>query len=229
MKIQKSLIIEDNLEYKEILEEYISRLPFFAAPDVCTSAEHAIRLLSQTSYDIIFLDIALPGLSGIEFLKTFQQKLPVVITTSHLDFALESFDLDIIDYLIKPITYPRFVRAVNRALAAKVNIVPKKEIFLKTGRKLQLFKYDEIEYIEAEGNYSRVWHSVKFILVNDSISVIQEKLPKESFIRVHKSFIVNISFMTSYDHRTVWLNETKIPIGEIYRKAFQKSIDELSE
>lgn len=230
MKIKKSLIIEDTEQAKDLLEEFISRLPFFAKPDVCATAESAMLFLAKNSYDIIFLDIELPGLSGIELLQTFQQRYPVVITTSHVDFALESYDLNVVDYLVKPLTFPRFARAVNRVLKSEnQHAETQHEIFLKIGRKFQLFKYSEIDYIEADGAYSKVWYENKFVLVNDSISVIQERLPKQTFVRIHKSFIINISKLTAYDYRTVWLKTDKLPIGEVYRKSFQNSITGSSE
>jgi len=229
MNAKKCLIIEDEPQYQHLLEEYISRLPFFASPEVCSTAESALLLLSKNSFDVIFLDIELPGISGIELLQSFTERYPVIITSSHIGFAVESFDLNVIDYLVKPYSFARFTRAVNRAfLVDKPPAEQSNEIFLKVGRKLQLFKFSEIEYIEADGPYSKVFQKSKFVLVNDNISVIQDRLPKHLFIRIHKSFIINLTFLTAYDYRTIWLNEVKIPIGETYRKSFQGTIDDRS-
>ena len=142
---------------------------------------------------------------------------------------MESYDLNVIDYLVKPYSFQRFMRAVNRALRSDNQQVEQKdELFLKIGRKLQLFKFSEIEYIEADGAYSKIWQNSKFHLVNDNISVIQERLPKHLFVRVHKSFVINLSYLTTYDYRTIWLKDIKIPIGETYQKAFQGAINNVS-
>jgi len=227
MNAKKCLIIDDDPQAQRLLEEYISRLPFFAAPQACSTAEDAIQALSKDAFDIIFMDIELPGMSGIELLQSFTDRHPVIISSSHIGFALDSYDLNVIDYLVKPFSFARFTRAVNRAFRQDATPAEQRnELFLKVGRKLQLFKFSEIEYIEADGQYSKVFQKSKFVLVNDTISVIQDRLPKHLFLRVHKSFVVNLTFLTAYDYRTIWLNDIKIPVGETYRKAFQGAIDE---
>lgn len=219
MILKRSLIIEGDHNDVAELELFVSRLSFFTVPDIGHSAEDALAFISQSNYDVIFLNLELPGVSGLELLKSLTRPLRVIVTSTQPSYALECYDLNVVDFLIKPISFQRFLRAVNRAVQPYQQ--RQDRIFLRIGRKVQLFKYKDVTYMEAEGAYTKIWQKGRFVLVSDPISSIYERLPKDEFVRVHKSFIVNISELTSYDYRTIWLGEVKIPIGDSYRKPFQ--------
>jgi DNA-binding LytR/AlgR family response regulator len=227
--VRQVLIVEDDDASLNILTHYLSHLPFFAEPVFCRNVPEAMAAVAKQAFDLILLDMHLPGLSGIDFLKTLSGRYPVVITTSNPDFAVESYDLNVADYLLKPFTLQRFLRAVGRATSVHLSpnaLAEPTAVFLKIGRKVQRFDYDTIDYVEAYGIYSKVWSNGSVIVVNEAISALESLLPAQQFLRIHKSYIVNLNKMTSYDFRHVWIGSEKVPLGGAsYRTQFQSYLN----
>ncbi|GAB3910191.1 LytTR family DNA-binding domain-containing protein [Larkinella knui] len=224
MKYRQCLIVEDCDSAVTILQEYLARLPFFMPPQVCGTVREATTLLQQQQFDLILLDVNLPDQMGLDLLHSFPRTLPVIITTSAIEFAVDSYDLDVADYLLKPFTFSRFTRAVNRALGVQVgqnSLTEEQFIFLKVGHAMQRFDYNDIEYVQAFGTYCKVFINQKMIVVNEIISQMETLLPKHRFLRIHKSYLLNLSKISSYNYRTIFVGSAKIPLGASYRDKFE--------
>ncbi|RRB04927.1 LytR/AlgR family response regulator transcription factor [Larkinella rosea] len=224
MKYRQSLIVDDSESAVTILQEYLAQLPFFMPPQVCGTVRDATTILQQQSFDLIFLDIHLPDQSGTELLRSFPRPLPVIITTAHAEFAAESYDLNVADYLLKPYSFGRFTRAINRALGVQMaqnSVSEDRFIFLKVGHSMQRFDYDTIDYVQAFGTYCKVFINQKVIVVNEIISHLENLLPRQRFLRIHKSYLMNLSKINSYNYRNIVIGSTKIPLGASYREKFE--------
>lgn len=224
MKYRQSLIVDDSESAVGIVQEYLTRLPYFMPPQVCTTVRDAISILQQQQFDLIFLDIHLPDQSGIELIRSFPRPLPVIITSAHSEFAAESYDLNVSDYLLKPFSFGRFTRAINRALGVQLaqnSLAGNQFIFLKVGHSVQRFDYDSIDYIQAFGIYCKVFINQKVIVINEIISNLENLLPRQQFLRIHKSYLLNLSKISSYNYRNIVIGSTKIPLGASYRDKFE--------
>ncbi|GAB3930796.1 LytTR family DNA-binding domain-containing protein [Larkinella terrae] len=217
-------MVENSTRTRAEFQEYLARLPVFSPPDFCTSVQEAQKLLRQKPYDLVCLDTHLPDMTGIDQLRSFPKNVPVIVTSDQTDYAVDSFDMDVADYLLKPFTFLRFSRAVNRALSVKRD--PEKQtghsfIFLKKGHAYQRFDYEDIDYVQAYGIYCKIIKHPSVAAVNDTISNLENVLPNQQFLRVHKSYIVNLSKITSYSLRSISVGTHQIPLGAAYRERFQ--------
>jgi len=222
-------IIDDEPIAHRIIEGYCENLPHLKKVGNCFDAFEAMQLLNNASVDLIFLDINMPKLTGFDLLKTLIHPLKVIVTSAHKEFALEGYDLNISDYLLKPFTFARFIRAVNKALesqfVSKTNSPPESKshrFFLKGDKKHHQIHSDEILYIEAYGNYSKVYLKEEMIISHEKISSFEDMLPKEDFIRVHKSFIVSTKKINSIEGNRIAIEEHIIPIGQTYKNSLKK-------
>ncbi|MGA0557467.1 LytR/AlgR family response regulator transcription factor [Larkinella sp. VNQ87] len=224
MKSRQCLIVDDSESSVILLQEYLSRLPFFMPPQVCGTVADAMILLQQQYFDLIFLDINLPDHIGLDLLRSFPKPLPVIVTSAHTEYAVDSFDLNVKDYLLKPFTFNRFTRALNRALGVQVtpnSLAEENFIFLKVGHSMQRFDYNTIDYIQAFGTYCKVYVAQKVIVVNEIISQLENLLPRQRFLRIHKSYLINLSKINSYTYRHAVIGVAKIPLGAAYRERFE--------
>jgi DNA-binding LytR/AlgR family response regulator len=226
MTTRQVLIIEDTASSVTLLKDYLAKLPFFKVAAVCSSYSQSVEFLSNHHVDLIFLDIELSSndginLTGMDLLKTFPVLPPTIITTSHDSFAVESYRIGkASDYLMKPFDFERFLIAINRAMNLQLvpnRIVDKDFIFLKMGRNFKRFEFDEIDYLEAYGIYVKVFVNGTVHVVNDTISALAERIDSNRFMRVHKSFIVNINKITGFNHNELHLKNGKVPIGISYK------------
>ena len=224
MRRRSVLIVDDKESCVALLEAHIARLPFFCPPVVVGTVGSALNLLLEEEFDIVFLDIILPDLAGLDVLKALPRQSPIVITTADPSFAAECYDLNISDYLVKPHSFQRFIRSVNRALGVQFTthtLADNQSIYLKVGRTIQRFDYEAIDLIEAYGIYTKIWYNQKAIVVNETISALEARLPVDIFMRIHKSYIVNLPKVTSYTHANLWIEATKVPIGALHRTKFE--------
>ena len=225
LKEKKYLIVDDSKIDAEYLKQKLDSLSFLELAGICSTKEETIRLLSTEKIDLIFLDIHLSNQSGLNLLRSIDNLPPVIITSSHSTYALESYEIGkTVDYLLKPVTYERLLIALNRALSIRLTadtVAKENFIFLKIGRKIQRFNFSAIEYIEAYGIYSKVISQLQFHVVNERLSTLTEVLLPRQFIRVHKSYLVNITKITSYDRHHLWLGQAKIPIGISFRNRLE--------
>ncbi|MFC2169477.1 LytR/AlgR family response regulator transcription factor [Acidobacteriota bacterium] len=240
-KRMKCIIIDDEPIAIGILEDYVKKVPFLELTCSFRSALKALNFLQHNPVDLLFLDIKMPDLSGIQFLKSLKQEPQVIFTTAYSEFAVESYDYQVVDYLLKPIEFDRFLKATNKALkqhqllesqsASSARIINHiKEngtdvIILKSGTKYFPIKIDDILYVEGAGNYVLFVTKAKTIMTLMNLKSALQKLPSDQFLRIHKSYIVNFRRIDMIETDQVRIDKMKIPIGETYRKAFLDKIE----
>ena len=230
----KCLIVEDEPLAQNILKKYIGDHPSLELVATCTDALEAQLILNKQSIHLIFLDINLPKLSGINFLKSLLQSPLIIFTTAYPEFAVEGFELNAVDYLLKPFSFERFLKAVNKVIEKLNNSsLPKKDdidafIFFKSDKKIHKVDLESIHYIEAVGDYMKVITDSGQLLINETMKNLQEELPARSFIRVHKSFIISRNRIKFIEGNYIQVETKSIPIGATYRNDVLASTDKKS-
>ena len=216
-------IVEDEPIARSILTKYIENSTNLKLVGTYKNAIDAIDNLSRTQVDLILLDIEMPGMNGLSLLKTLKNPPKVIITTAYRDYALEGFELNVVDYLLKPISIERFSHAINRLFAFKdfaiANDTTSHEFqYFKSGNKLVQIYLNEILFIEGLSNYVKIVTTKAPVVVYQKMSYLEEKLPADDFIRIHKSFIVSCSRLNTLTGTYVEIDGKKIPIGEKYKE-----------
>lgn len=222
----KYIIIDDEPLAHEIIEEFCSMLPHVQLEKNCYNAMEAMQFLSEQKVDFMFLDINMPKLRGLDFLKTLTNPPKTIITTAYKEHALEGFELNVVDYLLKPFSFDRLVKAVNKVSESQGSKTVLKEvskvkdsprIFIKGDKKYHQLNLDDLLYIEAYGNYTKLFLTDEMIVSHEKISHFEEILDTSFFLRVHKSFIVAIDKIKFIEGNRILINEYKIPIGQTYK------------
>ncbi|WP_291150832.1 LytR/AlgR family response regulator transcription factor [Flavobacterium sp. UBA7680] len=225
MKI-KCLLVDDEPLAISLLQNHISKLDYFEVVGTCPNALKAADVLRTTAVDLMFLDIKMPQITGIDFLKTLKNPPAVIFTTAYREYALESYELDIVDYLLKPVTFDRFFKAADRYLriSGPVNskiITPSQEdyIYIKNGPKFNKVNVDTILYIESVKDYIII-HQKDGVNLNAKykISDIELELQDKNFLRIHRSFIINLKNITAFTPYDVEIGSIEIPIGASYKE-----------
>ena len=216
------LIVDDEFLARKLLSEYVSKIDFLNLVDTCSDATKAMEVLNNTNVDILLLDIHMPDISGIEMIKYINGNRPsIILTTAYSEYAVDAFSLGVVDYLLKPFDYARFVQAVNKAVAQSSS-EPSPEsyndyLMVKADYKLYKVNFDDLLYIEGQHEYVTFHTKTKRITALYSLKNLEEILPKDRFIRTHKSFIVSIKNIEDIDKTIVTVAGNKIPIGASYR------------
>ena len=231
MSNYKCIIIEDEPLAQNVLKKYIADQPSLELVATCNDALEAQTILTKQTIHLLFLDINLPKLSGINFIKTLIHPPLIIFTTAYPEFAVEGFELNAVDYLLKPFSFERFLKAVNKALE-KLNATNQNNdgnnasfIFLKADKKIHKVDLDSIHFIEAIGDYMKVVTDSGQLIVNETMKKLQEDLPSKSFIRVHKSFIISRRKIKYIEGNYVQVEDKSIPIGATYRNEVLTAID----
>lgn len=220
----KCMIVDDEEHAIEVLKSHISKLKELQLVFATTNPLEAFSYLQSREVDLIFLDIEMPELNGLEFLKLLNGKFKVILTTAYSEFAIEAFEHHVLDYLLKPVLFPRFLKAISRITdTPKSEIGPKQEeyIFVKTGIRNKVIKVDfhKIIYVESMGNY------VHFNMTDEKISClmplkeVEQLLPKDMFMRIHQSYIVPLNQIRGREGNQLLITNKQLPIGETYKKA----------
>lgn len=226
MEKYKCLIVEDEPLAAEILRDYINQVPFLNLIAVCEDAIYALDILQKEKIDLIFLDIHLPKLKGFEFIKTLKNPPSIIITTAYHEYALQGYEWNVVDYLMKPIAFQRFLLAVNKATqsgeAPSTQLVihenEREYIFFNISKKKVKVYLDEILYIESVKEYINVVTTNKSMPVKFQLSQIEALLPKSHFIRIHRSFVVAINKIDAFSATDVEINNKQLPIGRSYKE-----------
>ncbi|MFK7782650.1 LytR/AlgR family response regulator transcription factor [Psychroserpens sp.] len=222
----RCLIIDDEHIAHDIIKGYCEIIPNMQLMKHCYDALEALDYLREHSVDLIFLDLNMPKLKGFDFLKTLSNPPKVIVTTAYKEYAIEGYDLDVADYLLKPFSFERFLKAVNKVLLPQnTNEAPVKQaeslkkgyLFLYSDKKYVQVKMSSILYLEASGNYSKVVTQSQTIMVREKISNMLEKLSSEEYIQVHKSFAVAKSHIKSVEGNRILIDDKIIPIGKYYK------------
>ncbi len=213
-----AIAIDDEPRALEVIEMHAARVPFLDLKATFTDAFEAIPYLQQNKIDLLFLDIKMPDISGIEFINILQKVPMVVFTTAYSEYAVKGFELDAIDYLLKPFSLARFTKACNKAL--EINQLNKENVpeyvFLKTGYEEEKVFFDDILYIEAEGNYMSFILKNKKLLSRQNITETLSFLPSGQFVRIHRSYIVAINKIQKINRQSVWIAGKEISVGASY-------------
>ena len=230
------LIVDDEELARTLLENYISRLPYLKLVGKCSNPIEALQLLQNQSADLIFLDIQMPEMIGTDFLKSLSQKPMVVFTTAYKEYALEGYELNVVDYLLKPFPFERFLKAVNKAseLAKLKNnntiTYPEKStteknfILVKSEHKIHRISFDDIQYIQSMREYVAYYTPNGRILSLNSLKKLEVDLPENQFLRIHKSYIISKSKVSTLEGNMVHIGKEKIPIGASYREEVLKDL-----
>jgi DNA-binding LytR/AlgR family response regulator len=220
------IIVEDEPLAVEILTDYISQIPFLELKYVCGDAIHAMEVLQQNKIDLIFLDIHLPKLKGIDFLESLKYPPRVIITSAYQEYALQAFDGNVTDYLLKPIRFTRFLKAVNKlnqqppiqSVSQSIPVPERKFLFFNVAKKKVKIYLDEIFYIESLREYVRITAQGTTILTKFALNEVEDLFANNNFIRVHRSFIVSKERITAFSATEVEINGIQIPIGRTYKE-----------
>ena len=218
------LIVDDEFLARKLLTEYVSKMDFLNLVTTCADATQAMEVLNKEQVDILLLDIQMPDISGMEMIKLLNNnRVAVVLTTAYSEYAVDAFSLGVIDYLLKPFDYARFVQAINKAISYKMQ-EPQSEfsndyIMVKADYKLYKVNFEDLLYIEGQHEYVTFHTVTKRITALYSLKNLEETLPKDKFVRTHKSFIVSIKNIEDIDKVNVTVAGNKIPIGLSYRDA----------
>ena len=231
------LIVEDEPLARNLITDYVKKVPFLNLIQACSNPMEALEILRNNPVDILFLDIQMPEITGITFLKILQKKPLVILTTAYSQYALESYELDVVDYLLKPITFDRFLKAVDKAsqrlkttTSAPVAAKPTQEsqqsfVFVKDGTKLVKINFDDILYVEGLKDYVTIHTPTQKIVSLQRLKVLETQLPADRFIRIHHSYIIALKAIDAIHKGEVQIGNQFIPISDTYRKTFKEFID----
>lgn len=231
------LAVDDEPPALDILRKYISSVQSLELVGTCSDAVEALNSIRQRSVDLIFLDIQMPQILGTDFLRTLKNPPKVIFTTAFRKFAIEGFELDAVDYLLKPISFERFLKAVNKVMDASLNgtlnieneqqnkLSTDNSIYFRSDRKMIKVALADILYIESLKDYIKVVATSGTIITKQSISSIEETLSKEMFLRIHRSFIVALNKIESYSNELVWIGKAELPISRMYRHEVEKVLN----
>ncbi len=233
----RCLVVDDEPLALDILEDYISKVPFLTLVKTTTSAIEGLSLVQSDAIDLVFLDVQMPELTGIQFLKIINGKCDVILTTAYSQYALDGYELDVVDYLLKPIAFDRFYKAAQKVLQNAGNNHPAAPeptlaqnsndfIFVKTEHKIQKIYLDDILYIEGLKDYISIFTRTERIITLQNMKKMEESLPVKSFVRVHKSYIIALGKIESIERSRIQIGEKIIPIGDTYREYFFKQIED---
>ncbi|MEI6577360.1 MAG: LytTR family DNA-binding domain-containing protein [Bacteroidota bacterium] len=231
--ILKCIAVDDEPLALDIIEDYISKVPFLELMKTFTNAMECLDYLKNNTVDLLFLDIQMEELSGIQLLKVLKQKPDVIFTTAYDNFAIEGYELDVADYLLKPISFERFVRAADKVYdkvcSRLVRPISSEEsghghkgdyFFVKTEFRLQRVNFDDILYVEGMGDYLRIHCKHEKIMTLQNFRNMENMLPEQAFLRVHRSFIVALDKIESIERNRIKIMNELIPIGENYKTSF---------
>ena len=229
------LIVDDEPPALQLMEKYINAVPVLHFTGKCSNAVDAMSILQQDPIDLIFLDIQMPHILGTDFIRALINPPKVVFTTAFRKFAIEGFELDAVDYLLKPISFERFLKAVNKVMKLNLPVVQafpqdtmlKNEpepsfLFLRADRKNVKIQLHEILFIESLKDYVKVVTNDRTIVAKQSISTIEENLPEEAFLRIHRSFIVSLSKIDSFTAGLIQIGKYELPVSRSYRHEVEK-------
>jgi Response regulator of the LytR/AlgR family len=226
----KCLIVDDEPPAQVVLKKYISQVTALELAGACDNAIEAISFLQTQPVDLLFLDIEMPGLLGTNFIRTLINPPKIIFTTAYREYAVEGFELNAVDYLLKPISFDRFIMAVNKVL--QLNFQPTTNnyqgneqdkahshpfLYLRADRKMVKILFDEILFIESLKDYIKIVTLNKTIVCRQSISSLEHMLPKDAFLRIHRSYIVAINRIDSFNGETIDIAKNELPIGRLFK------------
>ncbi len=233
MESLKCLVVDDEVFAREVVKQFIARTEGLTFWKECDNAEDTFVLLRNGEADLVFLDVEMPGMSGIDLVKTLEVIPPIIMITSRQEYAVDAFEYDLTDYLVKPINYPRFLKAIDKAqerVKATQTVEHKKggeDIYVKSDGKIVRLKLESILFIEALSDYVIINTPDRKLIVHSTMKGMESKLPSTDFTRVHRSYIINIKKINEIQDTSVIMPDKIIPIGASYRNRFLEKLNVL--
>jgi Response regulator of the LytR/AlgR family len=234
----RCLVIDDELPAREVLQKHIAGLKVLELSGSCNNAIEALAFLQSNTVDLLFLDIQMPHILGTNFIRALKNPPKVIFTTAHRKYALEGFELDAVDYLLKPISFDRFLKALNKVLQLNLEsngAAPDTSenhsepaqpfVYFRSDRKTMKVFFNDILYIEAMRDYIRIFTHSKTIVTKHLLTTLEEMLPSDSFLRIHRSYIVSISKINSYNTDTIEVGNKELPIGRLFKHNVSKLLN----
>jgi DNA-binding LytR/AlgR family response regulator len=235
------MIVDDEPLARRVLEKYIGSLPSLELITQCCNALEAAAFLHREKVDLIFLDIQMPELTGMDFLKTLTDPPAVILTTAYPQYALEGYEYSVVDYLLKPIAFDRFLKSVNKVIDKKSKEAGYESkpatsggeklddfVFLKADKKNHKVFYSDILFIEGCGNYIKVYTTDKTLIVSERMTAVEQRLPSHLFVRIHKSYIISIHHIRETAENKVKVDDKWLPVGNMFKIKMKELIDPLT-
>ena len=230
----RCIIVDDEPMAREILEKHLVKIDAIEVAGSCKSAIEAFNVISTEKIDLIFLDINMPEISGLSFAKSINKDIKIIFTTAYREYAVEGFDLQAVDYLLKPISFERLLQGVNKYMSENHQMeiseskvfTPEKtdSVFVRSDRKMVKINFSEISYVESLADYIKIHLLDKSVVTRETISNIEAKLPQEDFLRVHRSFIVAIKSIDSFTAELIEIGKKQIPVSRSYKDSVLKKL-----
>ena len=226
-KIFQSLVVDDEPIAREILENHLAKIDVISVVASCKNAVEAFNYINLENIDLIFLDINMPDISGLSFAQSINKNIKIIFTTAYREYAVDGFNLQAVDYLLKPISFERLLQAINKFLDENIHVANQQEeiivneqsdfIFVRSDRKMIKINFSEINYIESLSDYIKIYLTDKAVVTRETITSIEAKLPQKDFIRTHRSYIVSISKIDSFTNEYIEIAKKDIPISRTYK------------
>lgn len=226
------LIVDDEPIAQNILKEFISKVDYLHLVDCCSNANEAFNVVQQNAIDLVFLDINMPGIDGMAFAKIIPKEIHVIFTTAYREYAIEGFNLEATDYLLKPIPFDRFLKSVAKVKESlqknRNSSTPEKPefLFVRQDRKMEKIEFSDIQFVESYADYIKIHLKDRVLVVRESITNFENKLPESQFIRFHRSFIGNMSAIDSYTHEYLEIAGKALTISRSYKEEVLKRLQQ---
>lgn len=230
----KCIIVDDEPLAQEVIERHLANIREIELVKICSNALEAFEVLHTEHIDLMFLDISMPVISGIDFLRSLRKAPSVIITTAYPDYAIQGFELDVVDYLVKPVSLERFMKGVYKAIerikannpspALETKTTKVDYMFVKSDQKLIKIRFSDIDYIEGMKDYVKIYTSEKMIVTLHTMKYFESNLPSGNFMRIHKSYIANLDATKSISGNELELKSIRLPIGSSYKEILMKKI-----
>lgn len=232
----KCLIVDDEPLALKVIASHVSKIPSLELVGTCNNAVEALDALMKNAVDIVFLDIEMPEITGIDLIKSMKKIPAIIFTTAYRDFALDAYELDAIDYLLKPISFERFFKSISKyyqwkggdhleVRGSKQDQQEESFIYVRSDRKVVKIVLSDIHYIESLKDYVKIHTNDEVIITKERISTLEEKLPQSQFIRTHRSFLVAIKSIKAFTAETIEIKNSEIPIGRTYKSSVLSFLD----
>jgi DNA-binding LytR/AlgR family response regulator len=226
----KYLIVDDEPLARKLIQSHAGKVEMLEEAGICNNAIDAANFLRANKVDILFLDIQMPELTGIDFIKSLKRPPLIILTTAHREFAADAFELDVFDYLVKPISFDRFLKSINKIIDGRAVLTPQDKettipiVQIKADRKIFPVPTSEIIYIESLDNYVKVYLDGRTLITHETITSLEEKLGAGSFVRIHRSFIININHVQSIGAEFIQISNKELPFGRVYKQSAQSRL-----
>lgn len=227
------IIVDDEVIAREVIATHLSKIPNIKIVASCSNAIEAFNVLREHEIDLVFLDINMPEISGISFAKSINKSVKIIFTTAYRDFAVEGFELQAVDYLLKPISFDRLLKAVNNYFITysdsnQTSIQSYENndfMFVRADRRMIKVDFESIVYIESYSDYIKIHLANETIVTRETISAIEAKLPSKSFLRIHRSYIIALKHISSFTNEEILINKTALTISRSYKKEVLKILE----